>query len=264
MSIFQNTQRLEDCETVLAALKGTEHDNDEYLLHDRTREQHAQTVGKRYNRKSRKPGDFNTGRNDHGGPFVAAFLDQGDGYNCLTSLPYLVKKVEKALPQDLANTRYTKFRVGEIKDYLIADILWAMKDYDIRKEAAAEAHLPGEWRAKAAEVYGTLAETRKLRITYKKGVFTVTLLDPIRGNIRGFGTYLENIQAGEVSLSPEAFQALATIGEQHCGGLPALSFWGKPKLIIGGMFGFSTQIPATCVSIPGLAFDALKGLAVVE
>ena len=196
---------------------------------------------------------------------MAAFLGRRreDGYNCLTGLPSIVRKVDEATSVELTSSRYTKFRVGEIKDYLIADIHWAMDYYDLRKSAAAEATLPETWRAKATKVYGKYAGTRKLRIVYRNGVFTVALLDPLRANIRGFGVYLEDIKAGEVSLSKAAAQALSTIGEQHCGGLPALTFWGKP-LIIAGMFGFRSRIPKTEVSIPKTAWADLEKFAVVE
>lgn len=271
MSIFQETSRLEDCNRVLAALATTDHDDEEYLLHDRSREQHAKTVGKPYGRDDRRRADghsidWSIGRTDHGGPFVPVFLGKEGNYNCLTALSYLVMKAEKAKPQDVTNTRYSKFRLSEIKEYLIADLLWAMDHYDLRKHAAEEAHLPEEWRAQVAKHYPEYSETRKVRIDHTKGVFTVSLLDPSRANIRGFGVFMEDIQAGEVSLSPEAKQVLSTIGEQHCGGLPSLSLWeARPNgPILAGLFGFQTKIHESQVSMPALPWAALNRLAVVE
>lgn len=272
MSIFHAIETLKECETVLAALRGTAHDQDEYLLHDRTREQHARSTGRpyRYVEAYRSEG---RGRCDHGGPFIAAFMgrdtgNQNKSIRCLTGLPYLVIRGDKVTPYHETNSRYTSFKVGEIKEYLIADILHSMDYYAVREDATKERDLPAQWAAQVQAEFPNYLN-RKLRIETdaETGDLMVALLDPIRATTHGFGTFLEDIQPGEVSISPEAANILAAVGEQHCGGLPTLSAWaghdGKGP-ILAGMLGFKTRIPRAEVSIPPDAWNDLKSIAIIE
>lgn len=275
MSIFHAIETLKECETVLAALATTDHDEDEYLLHDRTKEQHARGDGLTANvGKVHIPGMVGTyGRVDHGGAFIAAFLgkdtgDQNRPVRVLTGLPYLVIRADKAKAQHETNNRYTRFKLGEVKDYLVQDILRVMDYYSVRERATEEVDLPAQWQAQVQAEFPQFAN-RKMRIDVnpRTGHLLVALLDPIRAMKRGFGTYLEDIQAGEVSISPDAAIILSTVGEQHCGGLPAFMAWprqdGKGPTL-AGMLGFKTVIQRPDLSIPPAAWADLEAVAVVE
>lgn len=156
-------------------------------------------------------------------------------------------------------SRYQKVAYSEIKDSIELSVEQNLKE--ARKLAKKEDAALARWSEKIKKKHPRFTSyALRLDVT-KSGAISFLVPQPDRFLTRGFGTFLERIKKGEVSISPKAKEALAGLTARS--GLVAAEFFQGP--IVAGTFNLQDYvIPVNMISVQPGALQGLFKLARIE
>ena len=156
-----------------------------------------------------------------------------------------------------SNSRYSKHSYAEVRE-IIEKTLHEDLEAATAREAANQKVI-AEWHEEAAAKWPQHAG-RTMRMELSEGRFRLIVLKPERLARRGFGWFLEDIKAGEVSCSPGALEWLRKGRERR--GLNNLEISAVP--LIAGMLTLDTQFKRDDVSIQDGALAVLEPLFAMD
>lgn len=179
----------------------------------------------------------------------------------------LVTKANRKSDRYAGNSRFSIVKYREIKEIVEKGI--RQKLAEAEKEAEKDAKFLKKWKAIVAKKFSKY-KNAALRIQKEAdGTLGVIVINPERWTTRGFGTFLEQIKPGDVSISKEALDMLRTVPERR--GLQQMTFFkdggikpGGSDPIICGVIGTMTKVPTEEICMMKGSYEALVKVATIE
>jgi hypothetical protein len=184
---------------------------------------------------------------------------EGTGWIGCHYATWATKKLRNHPNYGLGNSRYSIVKYSKIKK--VVELGIQQKLDEAKKNAKGEKKTLLAWKRRVKSEYAKYAN-RTLRIESSKGQIDLIVIKPERFITRGFGTFLEKIKKGEVSISEKAVELLSRAPER--GGLMGVEFFAGP--IVAGLISEPELygVPLEAISVSSTGFGQLQKLALVE